>query len=82
MPQTKQFLGITAEQVQEIGTYLVSRPFHEVEKYVSILRQLPQINVVETPTATEKPIDPAQLEIPFTEVLGEDTPVENLKPQA
>lgn len=75
---TKQYFGITEEQVQAIGTYLVSRPFHEVEKSIAILRSLPAIQVaVETPVAAPTK-DTAQLEIPFDKVAGEDTPVETV----
>jgi len=85
MPQTKQFLGITEDQVKTIGNYLVSRPYGEVEKFINILRQLPTINVVETPVAgplLPEP-NPAQLPIEFPPAgPHEDAPDETLNPQA
>jgi len=85
MPQTtKQFFGITEEQVKTIGNYLVSRPYGEVEKYITILRQLPTINVVvESPVAAPPQLtDSAQLPIGFPPAgPHEDAPDETLKPQ-
>lgn len=84
MPQTKQFLGITEDQVKTIGNYLVSRPYGEVEKFINILRSLPVINVVvESPVAAPPQLtDPAQLPIEFPAGPHEDAPDETLKPQA
>lgn len=67
--EVKEFLGLTAAQVQDIGSYLVNRPYGEVEKLIEIFKNAPKLNVTITPPAPpEKP------------VAGEDAPPESTQP--
>lgn len=68
-PETKEFLGLTVEQVQTIGNYLVNRPYGEVSQLIEILKNAPKLNVTITP---EAPIE--------TPVAGEDAAPEATQP--
>lgn len=63
--ETKEMIGLTVEQTQAIGNYLVTRPYGEVEKLIDILKNAPRINVTFT--------QPASPEVP---PVGEDAPQE------
>ncbi len=55
-PSETKLNGLTDAQVEQIGTYLISRPYHEVEKLVVILRNAPVINVTVAPQPS--PVEP------------------------
>lgn len=65
-----KYFAISEGQITEIGTYLLGRPYREVEGFINIFRSLPTV-VQEQPKAEVPVVDPAQLEIPFP-AAGED----------
>jgi len=57
---TKDYLALTIEQVQQLGNYLVARPYGEVSNLIDLLKSAPTVKVaqpvaapVETPVAGE-----------------------------
>lgn len=47
--------GLTKEQLQQMGTYLMGKPYSEVEQLVSILKSAPTLQV--TFTEPDGPVD-------------------------
>ena len=62
MNKTEELVGLKITEVQELGNYLVTRPYGEVEKLINILKNAPKMQV----TYKEEPK-------PEPPVAGEDT---------
>lgn len=54
-PNEVKFHGLTEEHTQAMGSYLISRPYHEVEKLVNILKNAPVITVNVKPQVPAAP---------------------------
>ena len=64
----QEMFGLTAKQLQDLGNYLASKPYREVEELINTLKNLPKLQVEFVP---ELPAD--------APVAGEDSPPESVK---